>query len=365
MDRRRLPLYDEPAYRGGPAGAVGTWPLDVDRFTALYLGAPPPVTLPDGWTLLAAFPGRVRPGVELHARHPDWGDHVVDGERRSSLHRMVATRHLNLSARVPRGAPEALDRSLRALTYALGRRFAARDADATVDIIDALFTQRGRSERSRRPAEVRINRECNERCLFCNTPEDSDVILSGEAEVREAVARGRREGCAQVTFTGREPTLDPRLDAYVRLARDLGYKTIEVQTNATAFSSPTFTHALHASGLNAASVSLHTFEPATFERLVGPAHLLDKALRGVDALTALPGFDCGLLFVMTAHNLDELPDFIDRVADRWGERVSRVVLSAMAPVGDGARHLDVLAPLHRVPAVLDEALRRAAARGAR
>lgn len=130
MDRRRLPLYDAPAYRGGPAGAVGTWPLDVDRFTALYLGAPPPVTLPDGWTLLAAFPGRVRPGVELHARHPDWGDHVVDGERRSSL--------------------------------------------------------------------------------------------SGEAEVREAVARGRREGCAQVTFTGREPTLDPRLDAYVRLARDLG-----------------------------------------------------------------------------------------------------------------------------------------------
>ena len=46
----------------------------------------------------------------------------------------------------------------------------------------------------------------------------------------------RAAGYQDITFTGREPTLDPALPEYLEAARDAGYRTIRVQTNGSTFS---------------------------------------------------------------------------------------------------------------------------------
>lgn len=210
--------------------------------------------------------------------------------------------------------------------------------------------------------EVRINRACNERCRFCNTPEDSPTVLPGPDAVLARIAGAARAGCRELLLTGREPTLDPRLADYVRAARDAGIPSIRVQTNGTTLHHAPLLARLVDAGMTAVEVSLHTLDPVTFEALIGRAALLGHTLDGLDAVAAVPHLRVHLVIVLTRLNAAEAPALIDAIAARW-PRVSSVLLSPVAPVGDGATALELLLPYGELAPHLAAAARRAAAHG--
>src|SRR4029077_4373803 len=101
---------------------------------------------------------------------------------------------------------------------------------------------------------VRVNFHCNTACA-CGFV--SPLLPSpAEAAVRAAIERAGSEG-ADLVLSGGEPTLNPRLVEYVRLAKRVGVSAVEVQTNATRLAERGLARALADAGLDRAMVSLH------------------------------------------------------------------------------------------------------------
>jgi pyruvate-formate lyase-activating enzyme len=313
-----------------------SWPCDIDAFWSVFLARrPPPIPLAEGWSLDGLACDRVNRAVLASVRSEEGVEFRVVIEPRSEFRALATTRLLSLSAAdVPSGVDQ--HHVVRPLVEALAALLSAADARAEPGDLDAIFGRPDADARAFRGVELRINRDCNERCIFCNTPEDADRILEDPAEVFAQIDREFVRGYRRITFTGRETTLDPSLVAYITRARRRGYADIEIQTNATTLARRRTLTELVAAGLTTVHISLHTFDPRTFEVLVGPARLLEKTLTGIDHVAATKRLRCNILCVITAHNLDELPAFIDAVAARWGERIAFVLLSPMAPMGDGA-----------------------------
>ena len=359
--RRRLTVVPSPSRASGDAdNAVRmSWRGDTEGFWKRFLGGRAlPIALADGWAIAGVTSDRVNRAFAITLASPEKITFQVLVEPKTSFQAMAATRWLALcSGHVPAG----VDRHnvVRPLVDHLAELLRAEEARIEQADVDAIFCRPLEADEVLRGAELRINRECNERCIFCCTPPDADRILNDPAEVYTQIDREFQRNFRRVTFTGRETTLDPNLRAYIERARQRGFKDIEVQTNATTFAHKKNLDALVQAGLTSVHVSLHTFDPEVFERIIGPAHLLQKTLLGLDHVAATPALRCNLLCVITRHNLGELTSLVEQIAARWNRRIAFVLFSPMAPMGDGAKNLDALPPLHELGPAVARALDRA------
>src|SRR5207244_7666132 len=82
---------------------------------------------------------------------------------------------------------------------------------------------------------VRVNFHCNQSCDFCFV--STHLPPAGDVAVRAAIEAAGREA-AVLVLSGGEPTMNPRLLDYVRLAKAAGVRAIELQTNATRLDAP-------------------------------------------------------------------------------------------------------------------------------
>lgn len=324
---------------------------DAARFADRYGLGTLPVALAEGWSVSGIDSDRVRAALDLRLTHEDGRAILAFVERRLEGARCFAqTEHLGLSYYAEEGVDHA--QAARVMGWLKERLL---EAERTRDVEGALAVDEASATGRTRTLELRINRECNERCVFCNTPEDSDTILPDRAAVLEAIAREREAGYRDVTFTGREPTLDPSLADYLEAARDAGYQTIRVQTNGTTFAHRPTLERLVAAGMNTAEISLHTLDEAAFGSLVGAPRLLAKTLDGLALLAEIPdAVRVHLTVVLTKLNLDHVPSVIARAA-AIHPRLMQITLSPMAPVGDGRERIELIPE----PRELTEPLRRA------
>ncbi len=332
---------------------------DPERFRRAYLPDELPLALADGSRIVRIASDRVRSAIDLGVQTPDGRTLTVFVERAVEGGRCFArTARLAVSYYADPGLDHGLAAKVARTVVEL---LTAREASVSPDGLDrALSVDLERSVTGRaRTLELRINRECNERCAFCNTPEDSDTILPGPRAVHAAIVAERAAGYEEVTFTGREPTLDPELPAYLRAARGAGYRVVRVQTNGTSFAAESVLERLVEAGMTAAEISLHTLDAPTFGRLVGPRRLLDKTLAGLANLARLPDVEVHLVCVLTRLNLDHLAGVLERAA-AVHPRIAQVTVSPMAPVGDGAARLDLVPRLGALRAPLEAALSVAA-----
>lgn len=296
---------------------------------------------------------RVRAAIDVVLEDAQGRRLVVFCERRvEGAACLAATRYLSVSYYAEAGVDSAeAARVTRGLALALG----AREAELSPEQVAEVLAFSGRAlGNPRRALELRINRECNEECAFCNTPARSEAILTDPAGVEALLRAEAASGCRSVLFTGREPTLEPRLEAYLRLATELGYEHRRVQTNGTAFASAEVVARLLAAGMNEVEVSFHTANPETFERLVGRRNLLDRTERGIRNVLAA-GLRCQLVMVITRLNAGELPELVRGLAARF-PGLERIVLSPVAPVGDAATRPELWPRLDELGAVTSEAL---------
>ena len=82
-----------------------------------------------------------------------------------------------------------------------------------------------------------ITYRCNARCSFCEiwrSPANRKSPLAHPADVFRNLRETRRMGLRFVDFTGGEPLLHPDLPAFLRKAKELGFKT-SVTTNCTLY----------------------------------------------------------------------------------------------------------------------------------
>lgn len=307
---------------------LGPMGYDPTVFARHYVGELPRAVPGTAWQLTAVQAERARAAIDLVASRPGATLVVYVETRHEGIEALARTRDLALSYYPADGVQPA---EAAAVVRAVAQLCAEREQASPAS---GLRREDAGPEALPRTVELRINRECNEACAFCNTPPSYPAILAGPDAVLAALSAEYAAGYRGVTFTGREPTLDRALPSYVARARELGYRRIGIQTNGTTLSATL--DRLCDAGLTSVDMSLHTLSPEIFEALVGKPSLLAHALAGLDALRRRPELEVSIIVVLTELNLATLPELVTRVIELV-PHVHGVTASPMAPVGDGGR----------------------------
>ncbi len=207
-------------------------------------------------------------------------------------------------------------------------------------------------------AIVRINFRCNQACEFCFV--STHLPSASDARIEEAIATAARAG-KKLVISGGEPTLNPRVVDFVRLAATLSGKAVMLQTNAVRLGDGTLARELVEAGATEAFVSLHADDAALSDGLTSAPGTFARTVKGLDALSAA-GATVIINFVISQQNHARLPHFVPFVAARWPKALLN--LSFVAPMTDVVPHDARLFPRYsEVRPHLEAALRAAAELG--
>lgn len=201
---------------------------------------------------------------------------------------------------------------------------------------------------------VRINFQCNQSCHFCFV--STHLPTAADSAVRKEIVNiSRRGGVA--TLSGGEPTLNPALLDYVRLARAEGARHVELQTNAIRLDRPGFAEELVAAGADQLHVSLHGSTAEISDAVTNAPGTFAKTVIGIDA-AARTSATLRLNFVFCETNRRDFPDFVDLVAQRWP--TAHIIVSFVAASTDVVPRTKDLVPRYSdVLDFLSEGCRRA------
>ncbi len=207
--------------------------------------------------------------------------------------------------------------------------------------------------------EIRINLECNEDCLFCNTgPRAANLYLSRNAVLK---AIEHVSGARHLILTGREPTLHPDLPLFVQHARP-HCTFLQLQTNATLLWKKDLARVLRRAGLDAVFVSLHATRADLSDTITALPGGFDATLKGIDAALAA-GLSVGLNFVLEQRNLHEAPRYGAFVHERFGGQVKEITLSVVAPTFQHPKKWDIIPHFTESAEALKAAIDTATAHG--
>jgi molybdenum cofactor biosynthesis enzyme MoaA len=207
---------------------------------------------------------------------------------------------------------------------------------------------------------VRVNFHCNQACDFCFVSRELPPI---EHEIIEREIREAAEAKAVLDLSGGEPTLNARLPEYIRLARSLGVRELDLQTNAIKMSDPSYARELVDAGLQQAFVSLHGVTAATSDRVTAAPGTFGKTISGIKNLLAA-GAKIRVNFVLCGYNVEDLAKLPDFIRTELGDADIVANFSFVAASTDNVPRDTKLIPRFRdVAWALERAHTRAVERG--
>jgi pyruvate-formate lyase-activating enzyme len=188
--------------------------------------------------------------------------------------------------------------------------------------------------------DLKVGFACNNHCLFC-VQGDKRVRFSPKPteELRE-VLRQERSRVRAVVFTGGEPTVRKDLPELVAYAQELGYSTIQIQTNGRMFAHRGYVQRLVECGANEFSPALHGHIPALHDYLTSAPGAFAQTVTGIRNVKALGQFVLTNT-VVTRSNYRHLPE-IARLLVSLG--VDQFQLAFVHPVGTAGTEFDRVVP---------------------
>lgn len=161
--------------------------------------------------------------------------------------------------------------------------------------------------RQARKLIVNITYKCANRCVFCATGDRVTAALEWD-RIDAILRRHRDEGTEHLDIDGGEPTLHPRLLDAVALARDLGYRSINLTTNGRSLREPEFAEKLLRSGITHLLISLHGAAAAIHDAATATPGSFEQTLAGIDNVMALrpAGLPVGMNVTLVRGNVDHL-----------------------------------------------------------
>ncbi len=156
--------------------------------------------------------------------------------------------------------------------------------------------------------DIKIGFACNNKCDFC-VQGDKRYRYGPRPfdQMRADLEDGRRRGARGIVITGGEPTIHSNVLDVVSLAREMGYETVQIQSNGRMFSHLPFCEKAIAAGANEFALSLHGSTAETHEKLVRASGAFRQVVNGIRNLARLGQFVI-MNTVITSVNYRELPD---------------------------------------------------------
>jgi MoaA/NifB/PqqE/SkfB family radical SAM enzyme len=206
---------------------------------------------------------------------------------------------------------------------------------------------------------IRINFHCNQACRFCFV--STHLPEAGDAAIRHAILDAARRG-VKITLSGGEPTLNPHLVDYVRLAKAHSSMPVLLQTNAIRLDDAALAQSLADAGLDEAFISLHGTTPEISDAVTSAPGTFVRTVAGIDNLYRTGRVRIQLNFVICKTNAPDLPAFVRLCAERWPRAFLNV--SFVAPSTDVVPREEEFIPRYsEVLPYIEEALSEASRLG--
>lgn len=106
-------------------------------------------------------------------------------------------------------------------------------------------------------ADIKTGFLCNNDCQFCVQGDEKKKFGNKSTEEIKKILRKAKKDCQIVVFTGGEPTIRKDLVELVKYAKNLGFQTIQIQSNGRMFADKKFCKAIIKAGANEFALALH------------------------------------------------------------------------------------------------------------
>lgn len=201
---------------------------------------------------------------------------------------------------------------------------------------------------------VNITYECINACEFCAVSNRVRRPIPWP-RLQEILREHRAAGVTHLDLDGGEPTLHPNLLDALRLARELGYREVNVTSNGRRLADRQAAADLLATGVGSVLVSLHGADADVHDAVTGAPGAFDETLAGLRNLVALrpAGVDLGVNVTVCRRNVDVLEDLVALVQR---EGVDKVNLQLVTPFG--AARAGVVPPVEESVAAVTRVLDR-------
>lgn len=130
-------------------------------------------------------------------------------------------------------------------------------------------------------ADIKIGFLCNNYCQHC-VQGDKRVTFGNKSfeQIKEELHKARA-ACEDVIFTGGEPTIHRYFFDVVRLAKKIGFKGIQLQTNGRMFAYPAFSRDAVAAGVTDFCVALLGHCDSVHDRLTRVKGSFKQTIEGI------------------------------------------------------------------------------------
>lgn len=188
--------------------------------------------------------------------------------------------------------------------------------------------------------DIKVGFLCNNNCRFCVQAHKRHFGNKTTAQIKRDLDESRKR-CNSVVFTGGEPTVRKDIFKLVSYARDLGYKTIQIQTNGRMLAYNDFCRKIIHAGATEFSPALHGHIPELHDFLTRGKGSFLQAVQGIKNLKELRQ-NVITNTVVTKPNYRCLPD-IARLLVKL--EVSQFQLAFVHPVGNAYDNYDSIVPV--------------------
>ncbi len=161
--------------------------------------------------------------------------------------------------------------------------------------------------RQARKLIMNITYKCANRCVFCATGDRINASMEWEA-IERILRQHRAEGTELLDIDGGEPTLHPRLIDAITLARELGYRSINVTSNGRMLRDAALAQRLLESGITHLLISLHGPTAEVHDAATDAPGSFAQTLAGIETVMALrpPHVDTGVNVTIVHANMHHL-----------------------------------------------------------
>ncbi len=182
-------------------------------------------------------------------------------------------------------------------------------------------------------ALLRINGHCNMSCAFCFVDR---TVPDFEAEtILGHIERMAARNPSHLVLSGGEPTLHPDLPRFIARGRELGFRTIEIQSNGVRAADPAYAQTLTDAGLTKVTVSLHSIDPAHSDKITRLPGAFAKTLKSMHNFRAR-GVLTQVAHVITRSNYEELPATVRFLREEFPEHEGHlsICFGVAQPISD-------------------------------
>lgn len=154
---------------------------------------------------------------------------------------------------------------------------------------------------------MNITYKCANRCVFCATGDRVNASLAWD-KIESILRQHRDEGTDQLDIDGGEPTLHPRLLDAIHLARDIGYRAINITSNGRMLRDRAMAENLLNSGITHLLISLHGANKEVHEAATDSPDSFEQTIAGIDNVMALrpAHVDTGVNVTIVNANVNHL-----------------------------------------------------------